>query len=182
LDLGAKRLGFLHDLLPGAARFAALVDSTAAAAASEVADIRTAAAVIGGSIEVVTASNNREIDAAFAGLVQKRIDALVVAPTALFASRQVQVVTLAAHYRLPVIYGGRLAAEIGGLMSYGPVIADQFRQAGVYTGRILKGEKPSDIPVMRPTKFEFVINLQTARTLGIEIPPGLLAIADEVIE
>jgi putative ABC transport system substrate-binding protein len=110
------------------------------------------------------------------------VDALLVPPTALFADRRVQVVTLAAHQGLPAIYGGREAVEIGGLTSYGPVIADQYRRAGIYTGRILKGEKPSELPVMRPTKFEFVINLQTGRTLGIDVPPQLLAIADEVIE
>jgi putative tryptophan/tyrosine transport system substrate-binding protein len=180
--LGPKRLGLLHDLLPGASRFALLVDPTAAATESMIADIGVAASAIGRPIEVVTASSNSEIDTAFAILAQKRVDALLVPPTALFADRRVQLITLTAHQSLPAIYGVREDAEIGGLMSYGPVITDQIRQAGIYTGRILKGEKPSELPVLRPTKFEFVINLQTARTLGIEVPPGLLAIADEVIE
>ena len=115
-------------------------------------------------------------------LAPKRIDALLVDSNALFVVRRVQVVTLAAYYRMPAIYPRREFAEIGGLMSYGSDLVDQWRLAGIYTGRILKGEKPSDLPVMRPTKFELVINLQTARTLGIKVPPTLLAIADELIE
>jgi ABC-type uncharacterized transport system substrate-binding protein len=181
-DLAGKRLGLLHDLLPGASRFAALVEPGSPVTESEVAEVTAAASAIGRSIEVVTASSNREIDTAFAGLVQKRIDALWVSASSLFFNRRVQLVTLATYHRLPAIYPQRVYAEVGGLMSYGTDILDSIRQVGVYTGRILKGEKPSDLPVTRPTKFEFVINLRTAKALGIEVPPGLLAITDEVIE
>jgi putative ABC transport system substrate-binding protein len=181
-ELLAKRLGLLHELLPGAARFGLLADPNASAFASTTRNVQAAAAAIGRQIEVLTASTNREIDAAFAGLVQKRIDALLVSPDTLFYNRRVQLATLVAHYRVPASYSRREYAEAGGLMSYGASFTDRDRQFGIYTGRILKGEKPADLPVMRPTKFEFVINLQTARLLGIEVPPTLLAIADEVIE
>ena len=182
-DLGAKRLGLLHDLLPSASHFAVLVDPTDASAESTIRDFRAAGAAIKRSIEFVTASNNREVDIAIASLAQKRIEALLVPPGApLLFNRRVQLVTLAAHYHLPAIYGWREFLEIGGLMSYGSVIADQWRQAGIYAGRILKGEKPADLPVLQPTKLELVINSQTARTLGIEVPPGLLAITDKLIE
>jgi len=161
---------------------ALLLDPTTPTAEAETTDVRAAAAAMGRPIEVVTASTNREIDTAFATLVQKRIDALLVALDVLFSTRRVQLVTLTNYHRLPAIYGLRDPIEIGGLMSYGPDYRDQYRQTGIYIGRILKGEKPSEMPVMRPTKFELVINLQTARTLGIGVPPQLLAIADEVIE
>jgi putative ABC transport system substrate-binding protein len=181
-DLGAKRLGLLHDLLPGASRFAVLVDPTDAASESAIKDLRAAATVIERAIEFFPASNNREIDIAIAGMAQKRVEALLVPPSFLFFSRRVQLVTLATHYWLPAIYAWREYVEIGGLMSYGSVLADQYRQAGIYAGRILKGEKPADLPVLQPTKFEFLLNLQIARVLGIEVPPTLLAQADEVIE
>jgi putative ABC transport system substrate-binding protein len=181
-DLGAKRLGLLHDLMPAASRFAVLVDPNTATTESAITDVRAAAAAIGRRIEVVTARTNSEIDAAFASLVQKRIDALVVLPQALFADRRMQLTTLATYHRLPAIYGGRAWVEIGGLMSYGTGFLDALRQAGIYTGRILKGGRPSDIPVQRPTKFEFVINMTTAKALGLTIPETLLATADEVIQ
>jgi putative tryptophan/tyrosine transport system substrate-binding protein len=181
-DLGAKRLGLLHELLPGASRFAALVDPTSPATESMVAEVAAAASAIGRSIEVVTASTNREIDTAFASLVQKRIDALWVGTAVLFFNRRLQLTTLAAYHRLPAIYPTRGSVEVGGLMSYGTDIVDSFYQVGVYAGRILNGEKPSDLPVTRPTKFEFVINLKTAKALGIEVPQTLLVAADEVIE
>jgi putative ABC transport system substrate-binding protein len=181
-ELGPKQLGLLHELLPGASRFAALVQSNSPVAGYDVQQLRAAAAAIGRSIEIVEVSTNREIDAAFATLLQKRIDALLVGDFGLFMSRRVQVTTLANYSRLPAIYAVREPVEIGGLMSYGLNPADQERQAGIYVGRILKGEKPADLPVLRPTKFELVINLQSARTLGIEVPQGLLALADEVIE
>jgi putative ABC transport system substrate-binding protein len=184
VELGPKRLGLLHDLLPGASRFAVLTNPANGGVDTGpvITGIRAAAATIARPIEVVTASTAREIDTAFASLVQKRVDGLVVTSDQLSLDRRVQLATLATYHRLPAIYPSREYVEVGGLMSYGPDYADQNRQAGIYTGRILKGEKPADIPVVRPTKFEFVINLQTARTLGIEVPPQLLAITDEAIE
>jgi putative ABC transport system substrate-binding protein len=180
LDLGPKRLGLLHDLLPVATRFAALVDSNTARFA--IADLRAAASAIGGQIEVLVAGTSGEIDAAFASLLQKRADALMLMTSPLFGAHRQQLAALAARHAVPVMYHDRIFTEAGGLMSYGTSLADVYRQVGVYTGRVLKGEKPADLPVLRPTRFEFVINLQTARTLGLDIPPGLLAIADEVIE
>jgi putative tryptophan/tyrosine transport system substrate-binding protein len=179
-DLAAKRLGLLHELLPGASRFAALVEPFLATE-STLAEL-AAASAIGGSIEVVTASTSSEIDTAFASLVQKRIDALWVSTDSLFANRSVQLVTLATYHRLPTIYPGRLYTESGGLMSYGTDFLDSLRQVGVYTGNILKGAKPADLPVARSTRFELVINLKTAKALGLTIPETLLATADEVIQ
>jgi putative ABC transport system substrate-binding protein len=134
------------------------------------------------AVEVVTVSTSSEIDTAFASLVQKRIDALWVSTDSLFANRSVQLVTLATHHRLPTIYPGRLYTESGGLMSYGTNFLDSLRQVGVYTGNILKGAKPADLPVARSTRFELVINLKTAKALGLTIPETLLATADEVIQ
>src|SRR5262249_19853733 len=147
-----------------------------------VANLRAAAAAIGKKIDVFTASNGREIDEAFSQIVQGGAEALVVGGSSLFPARGVQIAIFAAHHRLPAIYYDRQTVEVGGLMSYGANILDSAHQAAVYVGRILKGENPSDLPVMQVTKFEFVINLQTARTLGIEVPPTLIARADEVIE
>jgi putative ABC transport system substrate-binding protein len=182
LDLGAKRLGLLHTLLPAASRFGILADPRLINTETEITDARAAASLIGASIEVVSASTNRDIDEAFANLSQKGVNALMVLPEVLFSNRRVQIAHLATYHRLPAIYHQRDFTEIGGLMSYGTDFADLYRLEGIYTGRVLKGEKPADLPVMRPTKFEFVINVQTARILGIEVPSGLLAIADEVIE
>jgi putative tryptophan/tyrosine transport system substrate-binding protein len=182
VELGAKRLGLLHELLPRAARFAVLVNPNETHAEIVIRDTRAAAATIGRQIEAFFASTNREIDTAFASLVQKRCDAVLVSPHPIFTNRRAQLVTLAAHHRMPAIYSAREYAEIGGLMTYGTSLTEAYRQTGIYTGRVLKGEKPADLPVMQPTKFEFVINLQTAKLHGIEVPPGLLAIADEVIE
>jgi putative ABC transport system substrate-binding protein len=134
------------------------------------------------TLEILAASNNREVDRAFDGLLQKRADALLVSPNNFLDSRRVQIVTLAALHRLPAIYGGRRYAEIGGLMNYGTNNTDLYRQAGIYTGRILKGAKPADLPVIQSSKYEFVLNLQTAKSFGLTVPPSLLAIADEVIE
>ena len=181
-DLGAKRLGLLHELLPRATRFALLANPNDQNFEAMATDAQAAASTIGAEIEVLGANTNREIDAAFATLVQRRADALMVAPGALFSNRRVQLATLAARHAVPAIYADRSSAEAGGLMSYGPNQGDLHRQVGLYVGRILKGEKPADLPVMRPTKFELVINLQSARLLGIDIPATLLAIADEVIE
>jgi putative ABC transport system substrate-binding protein len=183
LELGAKRLGLLHELLPGAARFGVLVNpDNPFMTESFVAELQTAASAIGRQIEVVTASTNGDIDTAFATLVKKRADALLVSPDPLFVTRRVQLITLAVRHALPALYYRREFAEAGGLMSYGSDLPDQFRLTGVYVGRILKGEKPAEMPVQLPTRFEFVINLQTARVIGLDISPMLLARADEVIE
>jgi ABC-type uncharacterized transport system substrate-binding protein len=183
VELGAKRLGLLHDLLPTAMRFAVLVNPDNPFITEPfVKELQTAASAIGQQIEVVTASTNSDIDTAFATLVKKRADAFLISPEALFVTRRVQLLTLAARHALPALYHRREFAEAGGLMSYGSDLTDQFRQSGVYVARILKGEKPAEMPVQLPTKFEFVINLQTAKALGLEVPPTLLAQADEVIE
>jgi putative tryptophan/tyrosine transport system substrate-binding protein len=183
VELAAKRLGLLHELLPGATRFAALVNPDNPSISEPfVGEVRAAAATIGQEIQVVTASTNSDIDADFATFTKDRIDAFLISPEALFVARRVQLLTLAARHAVPAIYHRREFVEAGGLMSYGSNFADQFRLTGLYAGRILKGEKPADMPVQLPTKFEFVINLQTAKTLGIEIPTTLLARADEVIE
>ena len=181
-ELGAKQLGLLHELQPGAVRVAVLVDPNYPPTEFFVSDIQAAASSIKKQIEVLEAPTGRDIDMAFARLAQKPIDALLVAPSPFLNNRRIQLVTLATYHRVPAIYSWREAAEVGGLMSYGASITDAQRQAGIYAGRILKGEKPADLPVMQPTKFEFVINLKTAKTLGLAIPSGVLAIADEVIE
>jgi putative ABC transport system substrate-binding protein len=183
VTLAAKLLGLLHELVPGTARIGVLVDpSDSAISEPFVSDLRTAASAIGQPIEVLHASNGRDIDAVFASLAQTPVDALLVSAGTLFYGRRVQLITLAAFHRMPAIYPWREAAEAGGLMSYGTSLADARRLAGVYTGRILKGEKPADLPVMQSTKFELVINLNTARAFGLSFPPGLLTIADDVIE
>jgi putative ABC transport system substrate-binding protein len=145
-------------------------------------DVQPAARAMGLQIQVVNASTSREIDAAFANLGRERPDALFVSPEAFFVSRRVQIAILAAQRSIPATYGSREYVEAGGLMSYGSNIADAWRQAGVYVGRVLKGAKPADLPVVQSTKFELVINHQTARSLGLTVPPSLLARADEVIE
>jgi putative ABC transport system substrate-binding protein len=180
VELGAKRLGLLHELLPNASRFNVLVNPKNPLTAPFVASVHAAA--VGWKYEILTASTNREIDLVFGRLVQERADALLIGPDALFTNRCVQLAILAARHALPAIHANREFAEAGGLMSYGPSVTDLFRLVGVYTGRVLKGEKPADLPVVLPTKFELVINLQTAKTLGLEVPPTLLARADEVIE
>jgi putative tryptophan/tyrosine transport system substrate-binding protein len=179
--LGAKRLGLLHELLPGATRFALLVQE-GNFADYVIADLRSAASTLGFQIEIISAGNNRDIDVAFATLPQKRADALLTAPSPLFGARRLQLAILAARYAVPAMYHDRLFTEAGGLMSYGTSLADVYRQVGVYTGRVLKGEKPADLPVLQPTKYELVINLSTARALGLAVPETLLATANEVIE
>jgi putative tryptophan/tyrosine transport system substrate-binding protein len=179
----AKRLGLLHDLVPKAVRIAVLVNpANASTADATLRDIPEAARAIGLQIQVLNASTSGEIEAAFATLVRDRADALFVAPDGFFVSRRVQFATLAMRYGIPAAHAVREEVEAGGLMSYGTDNLDMFRQVGVYTGQILKGAKPADLPVLRSTKFEFVINLQTARALGLEVPPQLLASVDEVIE
>jgi putative ABC transport system substrate-binding protein len=184
LELAAKRLGLLHDLLPQATRFGVLTSGylTYAPLVEELRELRAAVSNIGGQIEVLAADSNREIEAAFADLLRKRIQALVMSPEQLFASRVVQIVTLATRHAVAAIYPARIWAEAGGLMSYGSDFTELYRQVGIYSGRVLKGEKPGDIPVMRATKFELVINLATARAFGLPVPSTLLAIADQVIE
>jgi putative ABC transport system substrate-binding protein len=179
----AKRLGLLHDLVPKAVRIAVLVNpANASATEPTLRELPEAARALGLQIAVLNASTNREIEAAFSTLVPDRADALFVAPDSFFTGRPVQFATLAAHHRVPAAYTQRAFVEAGGLMSYGTAITDMWRQVGVYTGQILKGVKPADLPVAQSTKFEFVINLQTARALGIEVPNALQLLADEVIE
>ena len=183
VELVAKRLEFLRELVPGAARIAVLVNPTEAAQAETVVrDVDAAARAMGLQIEVLSARTSREIDAVFAAFARERPDALFVVGNALFNSRRVQLVHLATRHAIPATYGARDYPEIGGLMSYGSNTTDAVRQVGVYTGLILKGAKPADLPVLQASKFELVINAQTARMLGLTVPPTLLSIADEVIE
>ena len=180
--VAAKQLGLLHDLLPGAVRIAVLVVPNFPITEPFVSDVRAAASAISKQIEVLYAGTGRDIDAVFAHLAQKPTDALLVGPSPLLNNRRVQLVTLATYHRVPAIYSWREAAEVGGLMSYGANVPDAWHQVGVYVGRILKGAKPADLPVVQASKFELVINHQTARMLGLTVPPTLLARADEVIE
>ena len=180
VELGGKRLELLHELLPKASRVSVLVNPKSPLTAPFLATVQAAAA--GRQYEILTASTNREIDVVFGKLVQEHADALLISGDALFTNRCVQLAILAARHAVPAIHGNREFAEAGGLMSYGPNVTEPFRLVGVYTGRVLKGEKPADLPVVLPTKFELVINLQTAKTFGLDVPPALLARADEVIE
>jgi ABC-type uncharacterized transport system substrate-binding protein len=182
VELVPKQLGMLRELVPAANRFVALVNPNTAYTDTVVKDLQASASGLGVPIEFLRAGTDREIDAAFANLVQKPGGALLVGPDAVFVSRRAQIVTLAARHALPAIYYVRDFAGIGGLMSYGPNLAHTYRQAGIYVGRVLKGEKPADLPVVQPTKFELVVNLNTARALGLTVPDRLLALADEVIE
>jgi putative tryptophan/tyrosine transport system substrate-binding protein len=181
-ELGAKRFEFLHALRPQARRFGILVNPSAPDFEADVSFARAAANTLGLSLEVLAAGTNGEIDAAFSSAVEQRVDALVIARSQLFSDRRIQLATLSARHALPAIFFERTFPEVGGLMSYASRTTDQFRQAGIYVGRILKGERPADLPVLEPNKFELIINRQTARLLGIEVPSTLLAIADEVIE
>jgi len=181
-EVGTKRLGILHQLLPNATRIAALVNPNDASAQPVIRTLQAAASAIGRQVDLLNANNRHDIDVAFASLIKRRTDALLVAPQGLFINRRVQIVTQAARHAVPAIYPAREFAEIGGLMSYGSNATEQFRQTGIYTGRVLKGEKPAEMPILLASKFEFVINVQTAKVLDLEIPPTLLALADEVIE
>jgi putative ABC transport system substrate-binding protein len=180
--LGEKRLGLLREIVPAVTLVALLINPNNATADFTTKEVQTAAAVIGQRIDVFHATNNNEIDIAFERLVRAHAGALLLSPDPLFTNRRVQIVTLAARHALPAIYTSREYSDVGGLMTYGTSLNDVARQVGSYVGRVLKGTKPSDLPVLQPTKFEFVINLQTAKTLGLNIPPGVLAAADEVIE
>jgi putative tryptophan/tyrosine transport system substrate-binding protein len=182
VELGAKQFGLLRELRPGAARIALLVDPKWPITEPFVAQVRAAASAMGQQIEVLYVSSDQEIENAFTTLVQRGASALHVGVGAFLAFRRERIVGLAAQHRIPAIYVLRDYVAAGGLMSYGASITDAYRQAGIYAGRILKGEKPGDLPVMLPTKFELVINLKTAKALGLNVPDRLLALADEVIE
>jgi putative tryptophan/tyrosine transport system substrate-binding protein len=181
-ELGAKRLGLLHELVPKAAVFSLLVNPEEQQAGRQSADVQAAARSIGGQLHIVNASTEKEIDSAFAALVQQRTNALIVAGNPFFTSRRDQLVALAARHAIPAIYPAREFVADGGLMSYGNNNAEAYRQAGIYAGRILSGAKPADLPVERQTKFELVINLKTAKALDLTVPDKLLVAADEVIE
>jgi putative tryptophan/tyrosine transport system substrate-binding protein len=182
-EIVAKRLGLLHELVPKAVRIALLVNpANASTAEATLRDIPEAAGAFGLQIQIFKASTSREIEAAFATLAREPADALFIAPDGFFVSRRVQLALLAMRHGIPMAHSAREAVEAGALMSYGTDSADMFRQVGVMTGQVLKGAKPADLPVLQSTKFEFVINLQTARALGLDVPPTLLARADEVIE
>jgi putative ABC transport system substrate-binding protein len=179
--LGAKRLELLHQLTPKATTIGLLMSPTPDSKAQR-SDVQAAAQAIGQQLVILDVSSDRDIEIAFATFVQRGATALLVGATPFLTSHRERVVALAAHYALPASYNLREFVVDGGLLSYGTSITDAFHQAGIYAGRILKGEKPADLPVMQSTKFEFVINLTTAKALGIDVPPSLLALADEVIE
>jgi putative ABC transport system substrate-binding protein len=181
-ELEAKKLALLRELVPKAPLIAMLVNPTNPSAEGDIEDVQKAAAAVGQRISVLRASSERDIDAAYETIVQQRANALLVAHDPIFLSRRDQFVALAARHGVPAIYEFRNFVVSGGLMSYGSRIEDNYRLAGNYAGRILKGEKPADLPVVQPTKFELVINLKTAKTLGLDVPDRLLSLADEVIE
>ena len=182
-EMAAKRLELLHELMPGATRFAALLNpANATTTQAMLRDLEPAARALGLQIQVINADTSDEINAAFATFMRERPGALLVASGPFFASRRVQLAQLAARHAIPAIYSGRQYAEVGGLMGYGPSLMDAYRHLGVYAGRILKGAKPPDLPVVQSTKVELVINAQTAKMLDLTVPPTLLSIADEVIE
>jgi putative ABC transport system substrate-binding protein len=181
-DLGAKQLGLVHDLLPGASRIALLVNPANASFESVTEDVTAAAATIGLQIDMIHASDSQEIETAFATLVRNKADALLIGSDVFFYTRRLQLTTLATRQAIPVIYGQREFAEVGGLISYGTSLVEAYRKLGDYAARILKGAKPAELPVEQPTKFDFVINLIAAKALGIVVPEKLLVAADEVIE
>jgi putative ABC transport system substrate-binding protein len=181
-DLGAKRLGLLHELVPSAISVAVLVNPTRPGVVAQSAQAQEAARALGLKLRILEAGSEHDFDSAFSALVKMRAGALVISADALFNDHRDQIIALASRYSVPTIYEWREAVAAGGLISYGTGRLDAFRQNGILVGRILKGEKPSDLPVLRASKFELVINLTTAKALGLTIPPGVLAIADEVIE
>jgi putative tryptophan/tyrosine transport system substrate-binding protein len=181
-ELEGKRLEILHKLLPQAALIGVLVDPSFTGTAAQVVDLHAAAAAQHLQIRIFNASTEPELDTAFADLVKAGVGAVAIVGSAFFNGRRNQLAELSAHYSLPSMHEIRQFAEAGGLLSYGPSIEEVYRQLGVYAGRILKGDKPGDLPVVQPSKFDLVINLKSAKTLGIEIPPTLLALADQVIE
>ena len=181
-ELGAKQLGLLRELLPTAARIGLLINPTNPIVEGVTKDVTAASSATEVQIDVIRASDSREIEAAFATLVRNRADALVVGVDSFFTNRRLQVATLATRHAIPAVYIGREFVEVGGLITYGTSLTEVYRQLGAYAGRILKGAKPADLPVVQSTKFELVINLITAKALGLDVPPSLLARADEVIE
>ena len=181
-ELGSKHLGLLHELAPNATTIVVLNNPTSTSGERYLQDVQSTARSLGKQIRVLKAVNEGEIDAAFVAMARERPDALLVGADAFFVSRREQIVALANHYKLPAFYDYREYAEAGGLASYGPSHTEPYRLVGIYTGRILKGAKPAELPVIQSTKFELVINLKTAKALGLEVPPTLLARADEVIE
>jgi putative ABC transport system substrate-binding protein len=180
--LGSKRVELLHELVPDAAMLALLVNPRYPSAESEIREMRAAANAVGRNLIVLNASTESEMEAAFGELAQRRVGGLIVTGDPFFVSRRDKLVALAAQYEVPTIYVQREFALAGGLIGYGTNITDAYRQVGLYVSRILKGAKPSDLPVVRPTKFDFVVNLKAAKALGLTIPPGVLAIAEEAIE
>jgi putative ABC transport system substrate-binding protein len=180
--LGAKRIGLLRELVPKADAIGVLVNPTYAAAVAQLEEVQAAAASVDVRLVIANASAERDLEPAFALLVQQGCSALIISPDPFFVSRRDQIVALAARHAIPTIYEWRKYVVAGGLMSYGTSLVEAYRQAGIYTGRILKGEKPGDLPVLQSTKFEFVINLKTAKALGIKFSDNLLSLADEVID
>jgi len=181
-SLEAKRLGLLHDIVPGTSTIGVLVNPGFSDADLELREVEEAASLVKRQIHVVRASAESEFDDAFASLARQGAGGLLIASAPFFASHRDQLVALAAHYRMPTMYHQREFAEVGGLVSYAPDFADGYRQGGVYAGKILKGARPAELPVMQASKFQLVINLKTARTLSLTIPAGVLSIADDVIE
>ncbi len=181
-ELVSKRLGLLHDLIPAAKSIALLIDPKDFRADTQMRDMQKAASAIGLQIHILNASTEAEVEAAFEELLHLRAGALVVGTGTFYLGQREQLAALAARHEVPVIYQYRTFVTAGGLISYGGSLTDSYRLAGIYTARVLNGEKPADLPVARATKFELVINLKTANALALTIPPGLLAIADEVIE
>jgi putative tryptophan/tyrosine transport system substrate-binding protein len=182
LGMGSKRLGLLHELVPAANPIGVLTNPNFADAQTQLRDVESAAESLGSALLVLKASTELEIDAAFTNLAQQKIGAVLIASDPFFTTRRDQLAALASRHAIPAMFDLREYAAVGGLMSYGATLTDGYRQGGIYTGRILKGEKPADLPVLQPTKFELVINLKSAKALGLNIPDKLLVLADEVIE